>query len=84
MKIEKTFPNWFDVIARKHFNQRKVLMNTTIEAEKNVKSVASIFAAMTDQRKLKGIRYQFQPLLILLSLSKLCSQDTPTFQRNDR
>jgi predicted transposase YbfD/YdcC len=53
-------------------------MNTTIETEKSVKSVASIFAAMTDRRKPKGIRYQFQPLLILLSLSKLCSQDTPS------
>ncbi|MBA4185813.1 MAG: ISAs1 family transposase [Acidobacteria bacterium] len=53
-------------------------MNITIGSEKNVKSVASIFAAMTDQRKPKGIRYQFQPLLILLSLSKLCLQDTPS------
>jgi len=53
-------------------------MNITTETEKSVKSVASIFDAMTDQRKLKGIRYEFQPLLILLSLSKLCSQDTPS------
>jgi len=53
-------------------------MNTTIETGKSVKSVASIFAEMTDQRKPKGIRYEFQPLLILLSLAKLCRQDTPS------
>lgn len=53
-------------------------MNTTLEAEKKVKSGASIFEAMTDQRKLKAIRYQFQPLLILLSLSKLCLPDRPS------
>ena len=44
----------------------------------HVLSLASIFAEMTDQRKPKGIRYQFQSLLILLSLAKLCFQDTPS------
>jgi predicted transposase YbfD/YdcC len=53
-------------------------MNTNIEEEKSIVSLASIFAEMTDQRKPKGIRYQFQPLLILLSLGKLCDQDTPS------
>ncbi len=53
-------------------------MNSNIETEKSVQSVASIFAAMTDKRKPKGIRYEFQALLILLSLAKLCSQDTPS------
>lgn len=52
-------------------------MNHNIE-ENNLLSVASIFAEMTDQRKPKGVRYQFQPLLILLSLAKLCFQDTPS------
>ena len=50
-------------------------MNNIIE-EKEVPSLASIFAEITDQRKPKGIRYQFQTLLILLSLAKLCYQDT--------
>ena len=49
--------------------------NTT---EKDVLSIASVFARMSDQRKSKGIRYQFQSLLILLSLGKLCFQDTPS------
>lgn len=49
--------------------------NTT---EKDSLSLASIFAEMTDRRKLKDIRYQFQTLLILRSLSKLCFQDTPS------
>lgn len=49
--------------------------NTT---EKDVLSIASIFAEMTDQRKPKGLRYEFQSLLILLSLAKLCFQDTPS------
>ena len=42
--------------------------NTT---ENEVLSLASIFAEMTDQRKPKGIRYEFQALLILLSVAKL-------------
>jgi predicted transposase YbfD/YdcC len=47
--------------------------NTTA---KEVLSLASIFAEITDKRKPKGVRYQFQALLILLSLAKLCYQDT--------
>lgn len=47
--------------------------NTTA---KEVLSLASIFAGMIDKRKPKGVRYQFQTLLILLSLAKLCYQDT--------
>jgi hypothetical protein len=50
-------------------------MNNTTE-EKEVQSLASIFAEITDQRKPKALRYQFQTLLILLSLSKLCFQDS--------
>lgn len=53
-------------------------MNNSTKTEENNKSVVSIFAEMTDQRKPKGVRYQFQPLLILLSLAKLCDQDTPS------
>jgi predicted transposase YbfD/YdcC len=49
--------------------------NTT---ENDVLSIASIFAEMTDQRKPKGLRYEFQALLILFSLAKLCFQDTPS------
>jgi predicted transposase YbfD/YdcC len=49
--------------------------NTT---EKGVLSIASIFAQMNDQRKPKGLRYDFHTLLILLSLAKLCFQDTPS------
>ena len=49
-------------------------MNHTT-TKKQVQSLASIFAEMTDQRKPKGVRYQFQTLLILLSLGKLCFQD---------
>jgi len=52
-------------------------MNHTTTANE-VLSLAAIFAAMTDRRKSKAIRYEFQTLLILLSLSKLCSQDTPS------
>lgn len=43
-----------------------------------VRSIASMFEEMTDQRKPKGVRYGFRSLLILLSLAKLCSQDTPS------
>jgi len=53
-------------------------MNINIKSEKTIVSIASMFAEMLDQRKPKGIRYQFQPLLILLVLGKLCSQDTPS------
>lgn len=52
-------------------------MNHNTE-KNNVQTLASMFVEMTDQRKPKGIRYQFQPLLILLSLAKLCFQDTPS------
>lgn len=43
---------------------------------KEVLSLASVFAEMIDKRKPKGVRYQFQALLILLSLAKLCYQDS--------
>ena len=46
--------------------------------EKDGLSSASIFAEMSDQRKPKGLRYEFQTLLILLSVAKLCFQDTPS------
>ena len=46
--------------------------------ENEVLSLAAVFAEMRDQRKPKGVRYQFQALLILLSLAKLCFQDTPS------
>lgn len=42
--------------------------NTT---ENDVLSIASIFAEMTDQRKPKGLRYEFQTLLILLSVARV-------------
>ncbi len=53
-------------------------MNTNTKRKKNITDIASIFAEMTDQRKPKGIRYEFQSLLILLSLGKFCLQDTPS------
>lgn len=43
-----------------------------------VLSLAEVFAGVTDRRNAKGIRYQFHSLLILLSLAKLCFQDTPS------
>ena len=49
-----------------------------ITTEKDVLSLAAIFARMPDKRKPKGVRYEFQAMLILLSLSKLCFQDTPS------
>ena len=61
----------------KFSQKRKVRMNHNT-TENNVLSIASIFAGMSDQRKPKGIRYEFQTLLILLSLGKLCFQDTPS------
>lgn len=51
-------------------------MNDNI-TENNLQSLADIFAELIDQRKPKGVRYGFQPLLILLSLAKFCGQDTP-------
>jgi predicted transposase YbfD/YdcC len=62
----------------KHFSRRKVQMNTNTKPENKIRSIASVFSEMLDQRKPKGIRYQFQSMLILLSLSKLCHQDTPS------
>jgi predicted transposase YbfD/YdcC len=53
-------------------------MNTNTKPENKIRSIASVFSEMLDQRKPKGIRYQFQSMLILLSLSKLCHQDTPS------
>jgi predicted transposase YbfD/YdcC len=50
-------------------------MNTST-TEREILSLASIFAEMIDKRKPKGVRYQFQELLILVSLGKLCYQDT--------
>jgi hypothetical protein len=78
LKIEKTFQNWFDVYSRNILTKGKSFMNTTIEKEKNTVSIASIFSEMTDQRKPRGVRYLFESLLILLSLAKLCNQDTPS------
>ncbi len=65
------------MFANYFYQKRKVQINHNT-TQNNLQSIASIFAEMTDQRKLKGIRYQFQPLLILLSLAKLCFQDTPS------
>lgn len=48
-----------------------------ITTPNELQSLASMFSEIKDQRKPKGLRYQLQPLLILLSLSKLCSQDSP-------
>lgn len=52
-------------------------MNHSI-TENNLQSIASVFAEMTDQRKSRGVRYQFHSLLILLMLGKLSFQDTPS------
>jgi len=46
--------------------------------ENNLLSLAVLFAEMIDQRKPKGVRYEFQSLLILLNLAKFCEQDTPS------
>lgn len=46
--------------------------------ENNLPSLAALFAEIRDQRKPKGVRYEFHPLLILLSLAKFCEQDTPS------
>jgi predicted transposase YbfD/YdcC len=43
-----------------------------------LKSLAEVFSHIKDPRKPKGIRYQLSALLILLSLAKLCFQDTPS------
>jgi len=64
-------------LQTKFSQKRKVQINHNT-TENDVLSIASIFAGMSDQRKPKGIRYEFQALLILLSLSKLCFQDTPS------
>ena len=50
-------------------------MNRTTST-KEVRSLAAVFSELTDQRKPKGVRYQFHSMLILLSLAKLCFQDT--------
>ncbi len=46
-------------------------MNNSTKNAENNKSVVSIFAEMTDERKPKGVRHQFQPLLVLLSLARV-------------
>lgn len=53
-------------------------MNSNTNQEPNITTIAAIFADMVDQRQPKGVRYAFQSLLILLSLAKLCFQDTPS------
>ena len=53
-------------------------MNTTTEPTTTITSIAAIFAKMLDQRQPKGVRYPFQALRILLSLAKLCANDTPS------
>jgi predicted transposase YbfD/YdcC len=40
-------------------------------------SLASHFAAITDQRKQRGKRYPLAPLLVLIALAKLCGADKP-------
>lgn len=40
-------------------------------------SLAETLSKISDQRKLRGLRYALQPLLILLCLSKLSGADTP-------
>lgn len=53
-------------------------MNTSTTPVKTIPSLAEIFAQIPDPRKPKGLRYPLPPLLILLSLAKLCAQDTPS------
>lgn len=53
-------------------------MNTSTTPAKTIPSLAEMFAQMPDPRKPKGVRYPFQSLLILLSLAKICAQDTPS------
>jgi predicted transposase YbfD/YdcC len=53
-------------------------MNTITTREKTIPSLAEIFTQMIDHRKPKGVRYPLPPLLILLSVAKLCAQDTPS------
>lgn len=48
------------------------------EDSSDLKSLASIFVELTDQRKRRGIRYELPMLLILIVLAKLCGSDTPS------
>jgi len=42
-----------------------------------VKSLATHFASLTDQRKRRGLRYQLTPLLVLIVLAKVCGANNP-------
>lgn len=41
------------------------------------RSLAAHFAAITDQRKPRGKRYELAPLLVLIVLAKMCGADKP-------
>jgi len=41
------------------------------------RSLAAHFAALTDQRKRRGKRYELAPLLVLIALAKMCGADKP-------
>jgi predicted transposase YbfD/YdcC len=43
-----------------------------------LKSLAALFARLSDQRARRGVRYPLAPLLVLLTLAKLAGQDTPS------
>jgi predicted transposase YbfD/YdcC len=42
-----------------------------------VQSLATHFAALTDQRKPRGLRYKLTPLLVLVVLAKVCGANHP-------
>lgn len=42
-----------------------------------VTSLAAHFASLTDKRKLRGVRYQLTPLLVLIGLAKVCGANNP-------
>lgn len=42
-----------------------------------VQSLAAHLAALTDQRKPRGLRYQLTPLLVMLVLAKVCGANNP-------
>ena len=51
---------------------------TSFAQKIGLKSLAAMFAEVSDQRNRRGVRYQLAPVLTLIMLAKFCGSDTPS------
>jgi hypothetical protein len=52
--------------------------NTGTERVFDVGSLYAKFCRLSDKRKLKGLRYQLETILVVMTLAKICGEDNPS------